>query len=151
MPGLCILVTTDIQEAKKFQAQDHIDLWVPVINFLHGKPFRLCWSRIYEGNHRTKYDRLLSKGKELWWYQSCMSHGCIGSAPDDKCESGYPSYMIDFPSVMNRIMPWMSFFYDIKGELYFSTIHAYTEGNAWEDQYYFSGNGWRVLLSIQES
>ena len=141
MPDLPVLVTTDIQEASKYRVIDEIDLWVPLINFIYGKPYEVCWSREYEGNQRSLYNDLFSQGKELWWYQSCMSHGCSATPPEDKCESDYPSYMIDHPAVMNRIMPWMTFFYDLHGELYFSTIYAYEHGNPWGNQYYFGGNG----------
>jgi len=141
MPDLRVLVTTDIQEASQYGVQEEIDLWVPLINFVYGKPYAVCWSHEYEGNKRSSYNDLLSYDKELWWYQSCMSQGCADTPPDDKCESDYPSYMIDHPAVMNRIMSWMTFFYDIHGELYFSTIYAYEEDNPWTDQYYFGGNG----------
>jgi hypothetical protein len=141
MPDLRVLVTTDIQEASKYGISDVIDLWVPVINFIHGKPYNVCWSREYEGDQRFLYNDLLTQDKELWWYQSCMSHGCSGSPPNDKCESAYPSYMIDHPAVMNRIMSWMTFYYDIHGELYFSSIYAYEHENPWDNQFYFGGNG----------
>jgi len=140
-PNLPTLVTTDIQEAKKYQAKDAIDIWVPIINFVHGKPYHLCYSNKYNKNLRKSYNPILRQGKKLWWYQSCMSHGCTGTPANDRCESDYPSYMIDHPAVMNRIMPWMTFFYDIYGELYFSTIYAYTEDDPWKYQYYFGGNG----------
>lgn len=141
VPDLRVLVTTDIQEAARHGVIDQIDLWVPIINFMHGKPYQICWSTEYEGNQRALYDALLSQGRELWWYQSCMSHGCTGTPPGDRCESDYPSYMIDFPAVMNRMMSWMSFFYDIHGELYFDTVFAYEHGKPWEDTFYFGGNG----------
>jgi len=141
VPDLRVLVTTDIQQANKYGKGDEIDLWVPIINLVYGKPYELCWSRKYEGDHRSKYNKLLAKGKELWWYQSCMSQGCKGVPPKDRCESDYPSYMIDHPAVMNRIMSWMTFFYDIHGELYYSTIYAYEMENPWEKQFYFGGNG----------
>jgi hypothetical protein len=141
MPDLRVLVSTDIQEAAKYGVVAEIDLWVPVINFIHGKPYKKCWSRDYEGNQRSLYNDLLTQGKELWWYQSCMSHGCTGVPKSDKCESAYPSYMIDHPAVMNRIMSWMTFYYDIHGELYFSTIYAYEHEMPWDNQYYFGGNG----------
>lgn len=141
MPDLRTLVSTDIQEASQYGVLDEIDLWVPLINFVYGKPYDVCWSHEYEGNQRGQYNNLLSMGKELWWYQSCMSHGCAGVSAQDRCESDYPSYMIDHPAVMNRIMSWMTFFYDIHGELYFSAIYAYEEQDPWTDQFFFGGNG----------
>ena len=141
MPDLRVLVTTDIQEASRFGVLNEIDLWIPLINFVYGKPYDICWSYEYEGNQRPQYIPLLSLGKELWWYQSCMSQGCAGTPSQDRCESDYPAYMIDHPAVMNRIMSWMTFLYDIHGELYFSTIYAYEEEDPWTDQFFFGGNG----------
>ena len=140
-PLLRTLITTDIQEARKYGVKDEIDIWVPIINCVHGKPYKKCFSNVYNKNLRESYNHILTQGKELWWYQSCMSHGCAGMPPKDRCESDYPSYMIDHPAVMNRIMSWMTFFYNIHGELYFSTIYAYTEGNPWKNQFFFGGNG----------
>ena len=141
MPDLRVLVTTDIQEASRFGVLNEIDLWIPLINFVYDKPYDICWSYEYEGNQRPQYIPLLSLGKELWWYQSCMSQGCAGTPSQDRCESDYPAYMIDHPAVMNRIMSWMTFLYDIHGELYFSTIYAYEEEDPWTDQFFFGGNG----------
>lgn len=147
-PGLRALVTTDIQEAARFDAQTVIDIWVPIINALHGKPYPACWDpqSEYAGNQRAAYDPLLAAGAELWWYQSCMSHGCDGADPDDPCESEYPSYMVDHPSARNRVMSWMSYYYDVRGELYFDVNYCDAAGEAWVSTYYFGGNGDGTLI-----
>jgi hypothetical protein len=51
----------------------------------------------------------------LWWYQSCASHGCNMVGGD--YFHGWPSYMIDVDAVANRIMQWLTWKYDVKGEL----------------------------------
>ncbi|MFC1851685.1 DUF4091 domain-containing protein [candidate division CSSED10-310 bacterium] len=138
---LRVLVTTDIQEAASYNVDNVIDIWVPLINFIYGKPYEVCWAQEYVGNQRPDYDYLLAGGAELWWYQSCMSHGCAGSDPNDLCEAGYPSYMVDHSAVRNRIMSWMTYFYDIHGELYFDVNYTDGQGDAWISQFYFGGNG----------
>ncbi|MCP5051302.1 MAG: DUF4091 domain-containing protein, partial [bacterium] len=64
---------------------------------------------------------------------------------ESPCFTGWPSYAIDIPALSNRIMEWLSFKYDISGELYYSTTYAYfgVSGNddPWNNQYYFWGNG----------
>ncbi len=147
-PGLRSLVTADIQEASQFDAQTVIDIWVPIINVMDGKPYPACWDpqSEYAGSQRTLYDPLLAAGAELWWYQSCMSHGCDGADPDDACESEYPSYMVDHSSVKNRVMSWMSYYYDVRGELYFDVNYCDAEGEAWVSTYYFGGNGDGTLI-----
>ncbi|MCP4895935.1 MAG: DUF4091 domain-containing protein [bacterium] len=140
-PDLRTLVTTDIQEAGPYNMEDYIDIWVPLINFMHGKPYEVCWSTEYEGDQRSDYDDLVAAGKDLWWYQSCMSHGC-GDPNDSECYRAWPSYMIDHTAIRNRIMAWMSYRYDIRGELYYDVNYCYDRPvDAWVSQYYFTGNG----------
>ena len=143
-PDLRVLVTTDILYGQQYDLIGIIDIWVPVINAMDDKPGEVCWDSPYAGNQRDKYNELLAAGNELWWYQSCMSHGCYEIGGD--CYSGWPSYMIDIAAIYNRIMPWQTFKYNISGELYFSTNYAYMfndygSNDPWNNQYYFGGNG----------
>jgi hypothetical protein len=58
------------------------------------------------GNTRPQYTAAGIARRNLWWYQSCMSHGCDGGCtanPFGACEQGWPSYMIDHSAVMNRV------------------------------------------------
>jgi hypothetical protein len=89
---------------------------------------------------RTTYSPELSKGKQLWWYQACSSHGCyiVGG----EYFRDWPSYMIDHDSVRNRIMEWITWKYGIQGELYFATDEAYGgKTDPWQDVRLFGGNG----------
>ncbi len=78
---------------------------------------------------------------KIWWYQSCMSHGCWVVGGRDTL--GWPSYMIDQPAIYNRIMPWLTWKYAIQGELYYGTDIGFARGrkDPWVDQYHFGGNG----------
>jgi hypothetical protein len=49
--------------------------------------------------------------------------------------------MIDDPAVSNRVMPWLAWKYRIGGELYFNTVEAYGQPDAWNSTYLFGGNG----------
>lgn len=53
----------------------------------------------------THAQSLRDMGKELWLYVS-------GPSPP------YPTYVIDFPAVAYRVIPWMCWKYDIKGLLF---------------------------------
>jgi hypothetical protein len=89
---------------------------------------------------RAAYEPEMSKGKQLWWYQACGSHGCnvIGG----EYFRGWPSYMIDDAPVRNRIMEWLTWRYGIQGELYYSTDEAFArKSDPWKDINLFSGNG----------
>jgi uncharacterized protein (TIGR03382 family) len=141
-PNFKTLVTTQIWDAQEHGVADDIDIMVPVINWIDDKP-----GSAVAGNQRARYDEWLKgQNKELWLYQSCMSHGCggtvnIGNPSDsDKYYSGWPSYMIDASASRNRAMEWMSFLYDATGELYWETAFAYRH-DAWSNQWDFSGNG----------
>jgi len=107
-----------------------IDLWVPLLNCLDpGAP------SCPRAAPRSSYDK-------LWWYQSCMSHGCGPLRPRDRdAFVGWPSYMIDAPATAARAMGWLAFANRISGELYFDVVHAYGLGDPWQSQWAFAGNG----------
>jgi hypothetical protein len=128
------LVTTTIREALDNGVQNSIDILVPVINFIHDK------SGTFAGNQRGSYDSWLA-GKsirEVWLYQSCMSHGCGGSS---SYFTGWASYMVDASPLRARMMGWLCHLYRATGELYFETGFAYTTGDPWADIYEYTGNG----------
>ncbi|MEW6732998.1 MAG: glycoside hydrolase domain-containing protein [Acidobacteriota bacterium] len=133
-PQLATLVTKELRP----QLQDAVSIWVVVINYIDDKP----------GNSntapRTSYDRELAAGRRLWWYQSCMSHGC--NVVGEQYFTGWPAYIIDLPAIYSRIMPWIGWKYRIGGELYYNTVEAYSkqassQNSPWESLYYFGGNG----------
>ncbi|WP_242361164.1 DUF4091 domain-containing protein [Anaeromyxobacter sp. SG17] len=136
------LVTTSIQEADANGVTSSIDVIVPVINYLDDR------EGTFAGNQRSKYDAFLaaSPRREIWGYQSCMSHGCGGTvnfgspSSSDRYFTGWPSYMIDASAVRNRAMEWLSFRYRLSGELYWETAYAFTH-DAWTNQWDFNGNG----------
>jgi len=107
-----------------------IDLWVPLLNCLDPRA-----PSCPRAAPRSSYDK-------LWWYQSCMSHGCGPLRPRDReAFVGWPSYMIDAPATAARAMGWLAFANGISGELYFDVVHAYGEGDPWQSQWAFAGNG----------
>jgi len=142
-PPLRTLVTTTIHESNAHGVTDSIDIMVPAINFMDDRP----GSR-FAGNQRASYDAFLagSPGRELWLYQSCMSHGCGGTvnmgtpSEYDVYSTGWPSYMIDASAPRNRAMQWLAFKYDATGELYYEVAMAYPH-DPWTNQWDFSGNG----------
>jgi hypothetical protein len=139
-PAFRTLLTTNLPEIRDaeaqygIQVQRDLEILVPVINHLHDRP-----GNRFAGSQRSSYDAFLASGprKELWVYQSCMSHGCGGTS---SYFTGWPSYMIDASAVRNRAMQWLDFLYRVSGELYFETTMAYTH-DAWSNQWDFSGNG----------
>jgi hypothetical protein len=141
-PAFRTLVTTNITLANANGVASSIDLMVPVVNHLDDRP---GWT--YGGEQLSKYSSFLSQPrKELWFYQSCMSHGCGGtvaigdSSMSAQYYTGWPSYMIDASAVRNRAMQWYAFRYNATGELYFETTMAY-QHDPWNNQWDFSGNG----------
>jgi Domain of unknown function (DUF4091) len=130
-PSIPTLVTTTTDEASSHGITG-IDLFVPVVNDMEGRP-----GTAHAGSQRSKY------GPVVWWYQSCMSFGCSGVGPgyDYTGGSGWPTYAIDADATRNRAMEWMSFSYDISGELYYETTQAYFSGDPWVNQQNFGGAG----------
>ena len=134
-PEFRTLVTTTIQEADASGTTSVIDRLVPVINFMDDKA-----GLPYAGDQRPWYDPFLSDpSRELWMYQSCMSHDCGGAAG---WATGWPTYVIDASAVRNRAMQWMLYRYGATGELYYETGYALaTKRDAWTDQWAYTGNG----------
>lgn len=120
--GIPALITASAAELESADMADLTDITVPLINRLGDPSDYGAWSR--PGDRR-----------EFWSYQSCASHGCGGD------ERGWASYMIDATATRNRAHPWLNFKWGATGELYWDTTYAYSEGNPWESQFYFSGNG----------
>jgi hypothetical protein len=147
-PAFRTLVTTQIWDAEEHGVAGDIDIMVPVINWMNDKP-----GSAVAGDQRHRYDGFLKAGdgKELWLYQSCMSHGCggtvnIGSPSEsDRYFAGWPTYMIDAAASRNRAMEWFSFLEDASGELYWETGFAFRR-DPWTSQWDFSGNGDGTLL-----
>jgi hypothetical protein len=108
-----------------------VDLFTPVINCV-GSRNPTCDRAAPRSSYRT-----------LWWYQSCLSHGCSsdGKPITDKAFSGWPSYMIDAPATAARAMGTLAFALDVQGELYYDTVYAYEQQEPWNDQWAFGGNG----------
>ena len=125
-PEVRRLVTTAWTEALP-----DVDLWTPVLNCV-GEPNPAC----PRAAPRSRYPR-------LWWYQSCMSHGCSsdGRPVRDPAFKGWPSYMIDAPATAARVMGTLAYLHEVAGELYFDTVYAYHEGDPWKSQWAFGGNG----------
>jgi hypothetical protein len=131
-PTVPTLVTTTSAQAQA-QGISGIDLYTPVVNYMEGKP-----GTAYAGSQRSKY------GAVAWWYQSCMSFGCSGVGPgidNSSGEKGWPSYAIDTDGTRNRAMEWLSYTYNMQGELYYETTMAYTLGDPWTNQSAFGGTG----------
>jgi hypothetical protein len=104
-----------------------VDLWCPTVNYLDDKPENSTQPP------RKSYSR-------LWWYQACMSHGCdiVGG----RYFSGWPNLAIDAPAMSHRILEWLTFAYDVGGELYYNTVEAYLDGgDPWRDSRRHGGNG----------
>jgi hypothetical protein len=116
---------------------DFIDIWTPVINcFEQNLGLDYCEMTV----SRSGYESELSKGKELWWYQACSTHGCNIIGQD--YFRGWPGYMIDDAPIRHRIMEWLTWKYKISGELYFNTNEAYfKKKDPWTDVHLFGGNG----------
>jgi hypothetical protein len=145
-PEMKTLVTTQIWEADAHGVTGGVDIIVPVVNWMDDKP-----GSEHAGSNRHKYDGFLASSpqKELWLYQSCMSHGCGGTvnfgspSAGDQYFTGWPTYMIDASAVRNRAMEWISFLENATGELYWESSFAIAERGmaAWDSQWDFSGNG----------
>lgn len=131
--GIPNLVTTTYEYLQQKQWVDLVDIVCPVAETMND-------------SSRAAYDDFLARGptKQLWWYQSCDSHGCggcdAGMASFDAYQ-GLPSYVIDSDARQNRAMEWLSFIFDVDGELYFETAMNLPAGRDWDSGIAYCGFG----------
>ncbi|WP_242395625.1 glycoside hydrolase domain-containing protein [Anaeromyxobacter oryzisoli] len=120
--GVRTLVTTDLDRVDACGWRGDVDIVCPVVNQLERR------DRGGLVRERARYDEFLARpGKELWWYQSCMSHGCqpegeCAPAQGSSAAAGWPSYAVDASAVQARAMEWLSFGYGFAGELYYDAV-----------------------------
>lgn len=124
-PDLKILVTT----TPKPELNPYVDIYVPVMDQFDIPGFP----------DAAEYQRLQKEGKEVWWYVSCMSHGC-----DALMDSGRPDMVIERPSAWIRSIAWLSERFGINAFLYYAVVNGYGESpkrDPWDNLWDFSGNG----------
>jgi len=124
-PSLKVMVTTPYSR----YLEKSVDIFVPLMNDFE-KP----------GLARpAAYRALQARGKEVWWYVSCVSHGCGNSA-----DPGTPDFVIDRPPSYIRSVAWLSARYHIDAFLYYSVNNGYQfypRRDPWRSLWDFSGNG----------
>lgn len=90
---------------------------------------------------------LQNEGAEVWWYLSCMNHGC--SEYDDQFViDSMPDMTIERNSAYIRSLAWITSKYNVGAIFYYNLVFAYSgfpreDGNVdpWDSVYYFTGNG----------
>ncbi len=145
-PQIPRLVTTDLENS----LIGAVTRWCPIVNYVSAEESTLrAWMGNRRHPQRSDYNSRLKAGDSLWWYQSCMSHGCGSPAAKARAEN-WPSYMVDVSAAANRVFGLLSAVtYDVSGVLYWDSSYGYhydTGKNAkgldpWDRLYYFGGNG----------
>jgi hypothetical protein len=121
----------------------HTDIFCPLINCFFSRPGLPATCPATKTSEELRARVPFAR---VWWYQSCMSHGC-SNTPSNEPEvreafSGWASYMVDAPGPLNRAMGPLAFLADVKGELYFDVLSAYSSApDPWTDVFRFGGNG----------
>jgi len=129
-PSLKVMVTITHHEL----LEPYIDIFAPVMDQYDAEGFP----------PPKVYHRLQDQGKEVWWYVSCMSHGCMALA-----DSGIPDLVIERPSAHIKVLSWLTSRYGIDAFLYYHVNYAYQffpKRDPWESQWDFSGNGDGTLV-----
>jgi hypothetical protein len=133
-PAFRVLVTANVQDAAALASR--IDVLAPVLNDMDNKA-----SYPLAGAQHSAYDPFLAQaGKDVWMYQSCMSHGC-GFGTTDAYWGGWASYAVDASAVRNRAMEWLSFQWGVTGEFYYESTESYHNGSPWTNVAAYGGNG----------
>ncbi len=111
---------------------DYVDIFVPAPD--------------YFGRYASldDYRHLQETGHEVWWYISCMSHGCTSP-----WNGGTPDMTIERPAAYVRSISWLAAKYNITGFFYYSVNNGYRlypQRDPWDDLNDFTGNGDGTLL-----
>jgi|GEM_PF-500248 len=151
-PDFRTMVTTDIVGADNEGVTSDIDILDPIVNRMDDKPGS---STTYSGNQRSTYDPFLDGGtREVWWYQSCVQHGC-GLYSTDPYNTHWTARMVDTPTGLQlQAQEWLSYLYNVSGEHYYETVldlpTAYLDqtatGPGSPPLYFFAGYGDGTLL-----
>ncbi|MBX5480977.1 MAG: DUF4091 domain-containing protein [Myxococcaceae bacterium] len=119
------------------------DIVTPTLNCFYARPGPKTCPRI---TAPRALRQAAGPTKQVWWYQACPTHGCDAGPFDDpaleRAYSGWPSYMVDHPAVLNRAMGVLDYVGGVDGELYYATVYAYNFRDPWtEGVWDFGGNG----------
>jgi hypothetical protein len=128
-----------------------VNIMAPVIDVLDGN------SSAGPANTRQKYNNFLTYASgssqrlinDVWTYESCDTHGCVSYASNPSPAGGLQSNLwpsigaVDHSLVRSRAMPWLAYYNDVRGVLYYDTLAAYSTGSQdpWHNLYYSGGNG----------
>jgi len=120
------------------QLENSVDIFAAAPNYME-KGYAI-------GGNFKDCEYLQSKGHEIWWYVSCMSHGCSDDSEDD--DPGTPDVVIERPSSYIRSLAWLQGKYNFSAFFYFDLVYSYEfsapeDGSIdpWKTIYYFTGNG----------
>lgn len=124
-PNLKQLVTTPYDPSLK----NTVDIFAPVMDQFDADGYPAP----------STYRELQKEGHEIWWYVSCMSHGC-----DALRDSKVPDLVIDRAASYVRSIGWLSMRYSIDAFLYYSVNNGFQfaqHRDPWKSLWDFSGNG----------
>ncbi len=135
-PRLRTFLPSSIIYLERNGLTDLVDILAEMVNYLD--PTLPAFSGA-EPHHYTAF--LGRPSRELWLYQSCVSHGCdpLYPAHENKPGQGWPSYAVDRSPAKARAMEWLSFLEGATGELYYETVHSLS--SAWTNLYLYGNNG----------
>ncbi len=145
-PSITRLASTDLNPA----LEGLVQRWAPVVN--HLAPRSLTPREAWRNRHfprRAAYESRLRAGDSLWWYHSCLSHGCseTGRSPGN---DNWPTMVVDSSAAANRVFGFLTAVnYSIGGMLYWDVAFAHARStempgpgvDVWDGVYYFGGNG----------
>jgi hypothetical protein len=123
-----ILVVSPIADARRFGAEQQVDIFVPALSALDQRGDTPPEQR------RSAYDDWQEQrpGREVWGYVPCMSYACLGqrTASFEREQRGWPSRRIDSSAVQNRAFGWLAFIHRLSGEFGHDVAHRLD--TAWE-------------------
>jgi hypothetical protein len=143
--SLRTLVTSTVPSFN-YNLVGYVSRWVPNWANIGLKEYQ----RGPQTGQRETYNYVIGLGDEVFWYDSCTTHGCGSPGNQVPLLDNYPNSMMDTPALQNRVWGFMTPVpYRLTGIVYFAANYAFgqsfTMGNpsvdVWDSIYYFGGNG----------
>ena len=150
-PDVKLWVTTTLADAIANGADRYIDVYVPIASTIVPPDRQADW----RGYPRSNWDAWLATpatpAHDLWWYHACTEGGGCGVV-GGSLYTGYANYAMDSPSIQNRMFPWLTRYYDFRGNLYYAYNYHWDHTGSpwfidpWETNYWFGVNGDGILF-----
>lgn len=112
-----------------------VDIWVP--------HFSAVYEDMESPNGRRNIAKRLAAGEQVWTYAALVQLSEVWKEhhqhPKTVTQGHPPVWMIDYPPINHRILPWLMHLHGITGLAYWDVLHYPNDVDPWQDAGSFRG------------